>query len=356
MDRINSLLAKFPRVELANIPTPLEKMQRLSQHITGPMYFSKRDDLTGFAGGGNKARQLEYSFGDAIRCGADMILITGAVQSNYVRSAAAAAAKLGLSCHVQLENRVGDMPPSYHTSGNVLLNKLFGASSSTFHIGEDEAAADASIADIAKEHRKKGKKPYLLTLSPTTKPLGALGYMRCAGEILDQLHDQKQPIAKIVVASGSAATHVGILLGLRLLGSEISVHGICVRRDKKQQTSRVKGIVRLAENLIGCGHVVQDSDIQCHDDWLAPGYGKMNESVHEAMTLAGTLEGMIVDPVYTAKSLAGAIGLYRQGVFNNAQNILYLHTGGMPAIFAYEAKITDKLNEGLSTKYPNYKP
>ena len=159
MDRINSLLAKFPRVELANIPTPLEKMQRLSQHIVGPMYFSKRDDLTGFAGGGNKARQLEYSFGDAIRCGADMILITGAVQSNYVRSAAAAAAKLGLSCHVQLENRVGDMPPSYHRSGNVLLNKLFGASSSTFHIGEDEAAADASIADMAKNHRKKGKKP-----------------------------------------------------------------------------------------------------------------------------------------------------------------------------------------------------
>ena len=132
--------------------------------------------------------------------------------------------------------------------------------------------------------------------------------------------------------------------------------GICVRRDKKQQTSRVKGIVRLAENLIGCGHVVQDSDIQCHDDWLAPGYGKMNASVHEAMTLAGTLEGMIVDPVYTAKSLAGAIGLHRQGVFNNTQNILYLHTGGMPAIFAYEDKITEKLNESLSIKYPNYKP
>jgi D-cysteine desulfhydrase/L-cysteate sulfo-lyase len=236
------------------------------------------------------------------------------------------------------------------------LNKLFGASSSTFHIGEDEAAADANIADIAEAHRKKGKKPYLLTLSPTTKPLGALGYMRCAGEILDQLQYQKQPIEKIVVASGSAATHVGILLGLRLLGSEISVHGICVRRDKKQQTSRVKGIVRLAENLIGCGHIVLDSDIKCHDDWLAPGYGKMNGSVHEAMTLAGTLEGMIVDPVYTAKSLAGAIGLYRQGVFSNTQNILYLHTGGMPAIFAYENEITEKLNKGLSTKHPNYKP
>ena len=356
MDHINSLLAIFPRVELANIPTPLEKMQRLSEHIAGPTYFAKRDDLTGFAGGGNKARQLEYSFGDAMQCGADMILVTGAVQSNYVRSAAAAAAKFGLSCHVQLENRVGNMPSSYHRSGNVLLNKLFGAKVSTFHIGEDEAAADANIADLAKDYIKKGKKPYLLTLSPDTKPLGTLGYMRCAGEILDQLHSQKKSVSAIVVASGSAATHVGLLLGLRLLKSEIPVHGICVRRNQKQQTSRVRGIVRLAENLIGCGEVVQDSDIKCHDDWLRPGYGKTNEFVRESMTLAGNLEGMVVDPVYTAKSFAGVIGLYREGVFNNGQNILYLHTGGMPAIFAYEDEITEQLNDGLSTKNPNHTP
>ena len=344
IDQINSLLTKFPRVELANIPTPLEKMQRLSEHISGPNYFVKRDDLTGFAGGGNKARQLEYSLGEAIHRGADMILVTGAVQSNYVRSAAAAAAKFGLSCHVQLENRVDDMPSSYHRSGNVLLNKLFGASISTFHIGEDEAAADANIADIASDYVKKGKTPYLLTLSPDTKPLGALGYIRCAGEILDQLHDQKQSMNAIVVASGSAATHVGLLLGLRLLRSNIPVHGICVRRDKKQQISRVKGIVRLAENLIGCGEVVQDSDIKCHDEWLHPGYGKTNELVYEAMTLAGSLEAMVVDPVYTAKSFAGAVGLCRQGVFNSSQNILYLHTGGTPAIFAYAREITEMLN------------
>ena len=344
IDQVNSLLTEFPRVELANIPTPLEKMQRLSEHISGPSYFVKRDDLTGFAGGGNKARQLEYSLGEAVHRGADMILVTGAVQSNYVRSAAAAAAKLGLSCHVQLENRVDDMPSSYHRSGNVLLNKLFGASISTFHIGEDEAAADANIADIASDYTKKGKKPYLLTLSPDTKPLGALGYIRCAGEILDQLRDQKKSISAIVVASGSAATHVGLLLGLRLLGSNIPVHGICVRRDKKQQVSRAKGIVRLAENLIGCGEVVQDSDIKCHDEWLHPGYGKANELVYEAMTLAGSLEAMVVDPVYTAKSFAGVVGLYRQRVFNSSQNILYLHTGGTPAIFAYAGQITEMLN------------
>ena len=340
VDQINSYLVNFPRIQLANTPTPLEKMPRLSKNINGPIYFAKRDDLTGFAGGGNKARQLEYSFGDAIKNGATMILITGAVQSNYVRSAAAAAAKLGLACHVQLENRVAGMPEIYHSSGNVLLNKIFGASSSTFPIGEDEAAADTNIADISKDFIKKGEKPYLLTLSADTKPLGSLGYMRCAGEVLDQLSDLEQPIDAIVLASGSAATHVGILLGLRLLGSKISVHGICVRRDKDQQIARVKGIIRLAENLIGCGRIVEDGDIECHDNWLAPGYGKSNKSVYEAMTLAGSLEGIVVDPVYTAKSLAGAIGLYRQGLFHRGQNVVYLHTGGMPALFAYEDEIT----------------
>lgn len=340
MDRLNSYLINFPRTQLANTPTPLEKMPRLSENINGPVYFVKRDDLTGFAGGGNKARQLEYSFGDAIKNGATMILITGAVQSNYVRSAAAAAAKLGLACHVQLENRVGGMPGIYHSSGNVLLNKIFGASSSTFPIGEDEAAADTNIANIAKGFIKKGEKPYLLTLSADTKPLGSLGYIRCAGEILDQINDLEQPIDAIVVASGSAATHVGLLLGLRLLGSKISVHGICVRRDTHQQIARVEGITRLAEDLIGCGKLVEDDDIRCHDDWLTPGYGKTNQSVYEAMALAGSLEGIVVDPVYTAKSLAGAIGLYRQGLLHKGQRILYLHTGGMPALFAYENEIT----------------
>ncbi len=335
MQELNTRLDKFPRVILAHVPTPIEAMPRLTAHVGGAALLAKRDDMTGFAAGGNKVRQLEYSFGAAVAEGADIVLITGAVQSNYIRTTAAAAAKLGMACHVQFEERVAGMGKDYYASGNALLDRIFGASTSTFPSGEDEGAADASIAGLAEQYRANGRKPYLMTLSAVTKPLGSLGYMRCAAEILDQTTVLGEPIDAIVLASGSAATHVGTLLGLRLLGSDIPVHGICVRRDATYQTDRVRGISRLAEDLLGCGRLVEDGDILCHDDWLGPGYGRLTDSTHEAIGLAGRLEGMIVDPVYTAKSLAGAIGLSRRGVFSQGQKVLYLHTGGMPAVFAY---------------------
>ena len=240
---------------------------------------------------------------------------------------------------MQFENRVTGMDAAYATSGNALLDRMFGATVSTFPVGEDEAAADASIAVLAEEYRAKGRKPYLMTLSADTKPLGALGYMRCAAEILDQITESGAPIDAILLASGSAATHVGALLGLRLLGSDIPVHGICVRRDATAQADRARGITRLAEDMVGCGRVVADGDVICHDDWLGPGYGQLIDSTREAITLAGTLEGMIVDPVYTAKSLAGLIGLVRNGALTMGQRVLYIHTGGMPAVFAYGEKM-----------------
>jgi 1-aminocyclopropane-1-carboxylate deaminase/D-cysteine desulfhydrase-like pyridoxal-dependent ACC family enzyme len=270
-----------------------------------------------------------------------MILVTGAVQSNYMRTAAAAAAaaKLGMECHLQFEDRVTGMDAGYHENGNVLLDRLFGAATSTFPLGEDEAAADGNLAQIAGTYRNQGKTPYQLKLSADTKPLGALGYMRCAAEILDQIAAGEPDIDAIVLASGSAATHVGMLLGLRLLGSATPVHGICVRRDAVQQTERVRGIVRLAEELVGCGPVVADGDVHCHDAWLGPGFGCPVESTHEAIRLAGRMEGFVVDPVYTAKSLAGAIGLARSGVFKAGARVLWIHTGGLPAVFAYGDKM-----------------
>ena len=339
LDELDDHLAHLPRVTLAHVPTPIEAMPRLSQAIGGATLLAKRDDLTGFATGGNKARQLEYSIGAAVAAGADMLLVTGAVQSNYMRTTAAAAAKLGMACHLQLEDRVTRMDASYHENGNVLLGRLFGATTSTFHLGEDEAAADGNLAQIAGTYRSQGKTTYQLKLSADTKPLSALGYMRCAAEILDQIDAAAPPvdapIDAIVLASGSAATHVGMLLGLRLLGSDIPVHGICVRRDAVQQTQRVRDIIRLAEELVGCGHVVEDSDIFCHDNWFGPGYGKPIESTFEAIDLAGRMEAIIVDPVYTGKSLAGVIGLTREGVFRTGQRVLWIHTGGLPLVFAY---------------------
>jgi 1-aminocyclopropane-1-carboxylate deaminase/D-cysteine desulfhydrase-like pyridoxal-dependent ACC family enzyme len=343
LDELDRHLADLPRVVLAHAPTPIEAMPRLTEALGGPTLLAKRDDLTGFATGGNKARQLEYSMGAAVAAGADMLLVTGAVQSNYMRTAAAAAARLGMGCHLQLEDRVTGMDSGYHENGNVLLDRLFGATTSTFHLGEDEAAADGNLAQIAGTYRSQGKTTYQLKLSADTKPLGSLGYMRCAAEILDQIDGGDAPIDApidaIVLASGSAATHVGMLLGLRLLGSDIPVHGICVRRDAVQQAQRVRDIIRLAEELVGCGRVVEDSDVFCHDDWFGPGYGQPIESTHEAIDLAGRLEAMIVDPVYTAKSLAGAIGLTRNGVFKDGQRVLWVHTGGLPSVFAYGEKM-----------------
>ena len=343
LEELDGHLAHLPRVVLAHVPTPIEAMPRLTQAVGGADLLAKRDDMTGFATGGNKARQLEYSMGAAVAAGADTLLVTGAVQSNYMRTAAAAAAKLGMDCHLQLEDRVAGMDAGYHENGNVLLDRLFGATTTTFHIGEDEAAADGNLAQIAGTYRSQGKTTYQLALSADTKPLGALGYMRCAAEILDQIDAGEPPvdapIDAIVLASGSAATHVGMLLGLRLLGSGIPVHGICVRRDAVQQAQRVRDIIRLAEDLVGCGPVVEDSDVVCHDPWFGPGYGKPIASTFEAIDLAGRMEGIIVDPVYTAKSLAGAIGLTRDGVFKQGQRVLWIHTGGLPAVFAYGGKM-----------------
>ena len=340
-DELDGHLARLPRVILAHVPTPIEAMARLSEAASGSTLLAKRDDLTGFATGGNKARQLEYSMGAAVAAGTNMLLVTGAVQSNFMRTAAAAAAKLGMGCHLQLEDRVAGMDASYHANGNVLLDRLFGATTSTFHIGEDEAAADENLAKIAGTYRNQGKTTYQLTLSADTKPLGSLGYMRCAAEILDQISDGEPPIDAIVLASGSASTHVGMLLGLRLLGSDTPVHGICVRRNAVQQTQRVRDIVRLAEELVGCGHVVCDSEVLCHDKWFGPGYGQPVESTREAIDLAGRLEAIIVDPVYTGKSLAGAIGLSRDGVISKGQRVLWVHTGGLPAVFAYGQKMLE---------------
>jgi 1-aminocyclopropane-1-carboxylate deaminase/D-cysteine desulfhydrase-like pyridoxal-dependent ACC family enzyme len=335
----------FPRVRLGHFPTPLEKMERLGAHLSEelgreiPALWVKRDDCTGLATGGNKVRQLEYSFGAAKAAGADTAVITGAVQSNYMRTAAAFAAKLGMECHVQLENRVEGMGEEYHKSGNVLLDRIFGARMHHFPLGEDEKAADTNLARIAERLKGEGRKPYLFTLSPDTKPTGALGYMQGAVELLEQAAADEFAFDAVVVPTGSAATHVGTLLGLRLAGYEGPVHGICVRRDAASQSERVRSILRLAEEMLSCGRIVEDDEVICRDDWLGPGYGKLVDSTREAIDLAGRLEALIVDPTYTAKSLAGLIGLTRAGTFAGMDNVLYIHTGGLPGLFAYRSAL-----------------
>jgi D-cysteine desulfhydrase/L-cysteate sulfo-lyase len=331
-----STLAKLhtiPRTPLAHAPTPIEPLPNLGRHLgSGPLYV-KRDDCTGLALGGNKARQLEYYFGDALEQSADTILITGAVQSNFVCMAAAAAAKLGLACHIQLEERVTDAGAEYRESGNVLLDQILGAVMHTYPKGEDEAGADANLQAIAAELRGSGKKPYIIPLAPGHPPLGALGYVRAAAEILDQLADADYQIDEIVVASGSGNTHAGLLFGLRALDSDITVIGACVRRDRETQLARITTRCQEIAALLETESPVQRRDIQLTDDTFAPGYGHLNDATHQAIDLSARLEGLLLDPVYTGKSMAACIQRAREG--DPSKSILFVHTGGIPGVFAY---------------------
>lgn len=334
----------MPRAVLCHAPTPLEAMPRLSETIGGPNLFIKRDDCTGLGLGGNKARQLEYYVGEALARKADTLLITGAVQSNFVRLATAAARKVGMECHIQLEDRVANPSPAYRHSGNVLLDRVLGATVHTFPEGEDEDGADRQLETIAETLRGEGRKPYVIHLGPGHPPLGALGYINAAREIIEQINTGGLSIDRIVVASGSGATHCGLLFGLNALGSPIPVTGICVRRAKHLQRPRIIDRCREIAALLGIDNPVSDGDIVLNDDDLAPGYGKMNEAVLEAIRLTAHNEGIILDPVYTGRAMAGFLRLVRQT--SAGQNALFIHTGGQAAVFGYAAELEPMLSKG----------
>ena len=327
---------EFERATLAHRPTPLEPMPNISVDLGGPDVWVKRDDCTGLGMGGNKARQLEFYFGDALAQGADTVLITGAVQSNYVRATAAASAKLGMGCEIQLEERVEGMDETYRRSGNVLLNQLFGARLHSYPEGEDETGADAELDAIAERLRGQGRSPYVIYLSEGHQPLGALGYVEAAGEILEQAAVLGADFDAIVVPSGSGATHAGLLVGLRAAGSKVPVHGISVRRDAKSQAERILRTARTTgEELLGVADLVDKTDVVVHDDWLAPGYGHPSEDTLEAIRIAAQREGLLLDPVYSGKAFAGLVGLVRRGDLRSHATVLFIHTGGTPALFGY---------------------
>lgn len=332
-------LDDFPRCMLTHTPTALHKMPNLSAHFGGAALFVKRDDCTGLAMGGNKARQLEFYLGQAQAEGADTIIITGAVQSNFTRMAAAAARMNGMDIHIQLEERVANNSEIYHRSGNLLLSRILGATLHTYPYGEDESGADKALEDIADALRVSGKKPYVIHLAQTHPPLGALGYVVAAQELCQHGHK----FDEIVVASGSGATHAGLLFGLRALGKATPVHGICVRRDAVAQTPRLKARCQQIADLLKMENPVKPEDVLLNDEMLAPGYGKMNPATIEAITLTAQKEGILLDPVYTGKTMAGFLARARQA--KTGQNLLFIHTGGQPALFGYEDDLGTLLSD-----------
>ena len=326
-------LNALPRVSLGHLPTPLEELVNLGR-ACGQRIFVKRDDCTGLALGGNKVRQLEYYLGAARAEQADTVLITGAVQSNFVRLAAAAACKLGLACEVQLEERVPGKGETYRRSGNVLLDRMFGARIHHYPEGEDEAGADRRINEIAEALRAEGRRPYVIPLAPGHPPLGALGYVAAARELLAQCEAAGLGFDELIVASGSGHTHAGLLFGLRALGCALPVTGICVRRPAEVQRPRIESRCREIAELIGAPNPVARADVVLDDQDLAPGYGRLNPALREAVALAARREGLLLDPVYTGRSFASL--LRRAAALTEGARLLFLHTGGTPAIFAYQ--------------------
>ncbi|MDJ0812883.1 MAG: D-cysteine desulfhydrase [Woeseiaceae bacterium] len=324
------LLDKFPRVPLAHLPTPLEYLPRLSAELGGPRIYVKRDDCTGLATGGNKTRKLEFSMAAALEEGADTIVTVGAVQSNHVRQAAAAACKLGLRCEVLLEHRVTDPSIYYTDSGNVLLDRIFGANLREYPADTD---FDAAMDDVAEEVRAAGGKPYIIP-GGASNPVGALGYVNCVIEMLGQFEEQNLDVGHIVTATGSAGTQGGLVVGLKALESAIPLLGIGVSIPRDEQEEKVYALARETADFIGKPGCVAREDVVANCDYVGPGYGMRTDSMNEAVLMLARSEGLLFDPVYSGKALAGMIDLVRKGELGDG-DIVFLHTGGAAALFAY---------------------
>ncbi|MGI9223500.1 MAG: D-cysteine desulfhydrase [Woeseiaceae bacterium] len=325
------LLSRFPRVSLAHLPTPLEHLPRLSEHLGGPQIYVKRDDCTGLATGGNKTRKLEFSMAAALDEGADTVITVGAVQSNHVRQTAAAACKLGLRCEVLLEHRIDDPSDDYRNSGNVLLDRIFGANLREYPAGTD---FDAEMQAIADEVQANGGRGYIIP-GGASNHIGALGYVNCALELINQATERGLVIDHLVTATGSAGTQGGLIVGLKAMNAGIPLLGIGVSVSREDQEQKVFDLACETADFIGVPGIVAREDVVANCDYVGDGYGIPTESMNEAVILLARLEGLLFDPVYSGKALAGLIDLVRNGHFADEDNIVFLHTGGSAALFAY---------------------
>jgi len=339
---LTTSLKRYPTVDLGLRTTPIEALSRMGEML-GISLFAKRDDATTMSIGGNKVRQLEYYLGAAKHANADTILITGAVQSNFTRLCAAAAKKLGLHVVVQLENRVPKEDDSYNHSGNVLLTQLLGAEIHYFPEGENESAADANLDRLAEQLIGKGRKPYVIHLGLDHPPLGGLGYAYCAAECFQQLQAMQQMPDHVVIPSGSGLTHAGFLAGARSFGWEVPVHGICVRRNAALQFERILQRTNEINRLLGCAGDTYTKNVLVDDAVLEPGYGQLNEQVMKAMSDSAQLEALLLDPVYSGRTMAGLVSLVHSGKIQAGDTVLFVNTGGLASLFAYQTELSNAL-------------
>ncbi len=327
-------IEKFPRRRYTEGPTQLHKLARLTEVLGGAEIWIKRDDQLGLAGGGSKTRKLEFLVADALEQGADTLITSGAIQSNHCRLTAAAANVEGMECHLVLEERVPDTyDPS--GSGNNFLYKLLGVRGTTVVSGDTDV--DAAVDQVRQELERRGRKCYVIP-GGGSSPVGATGYADCGRELHAQLGTKGLKIDQIICTSGSGGTHGGLLAGLGGVEAGIPITGINVRRQRKEQETVVHGLAMEVAGRIGAPDVPA-SAVSCLDDYLGDGYSLPTQGMVEAVQMLARTEAILLDPVYTGKAMAGLIDLVRTGVHGPGKKVLFLHTGGSPALYAYQKTI-----------------
>jgi D-cysteine desulfhydrase family pyridoxal phosphate-dependent enzyme len=315
-------LEQIPRIELAITPTPLQETPRLAAALGLDRLLVKRDDNTGLALGGNKARKLEYLVADALREGADILVTLGAPQSNHCRCTAAAASAAGLDAHLVFSGQ-----PVHEVQGNMVLDQLMGA---TWSFAGDRPVAQRT-AEVAEELRSAGRRPYVIP-GGGSNGLGALGYVRCAFELAAQLAQRKDRPRYVVCAGGSCGTLSGLTLGMALAGSDTQVVGVSISRAIADRVARTREV--MAESCKHLDVALPPAAPEIWEGYVGPGYGMPTDMSRRALEIAARTEGLVLDPVYTAKAFGGLIGEVEVGRVKRGDLVVFVHTGGAPALFA----------------------
>ena len=320
---------KFERIDLGHFPTRIEYLKNISDMLKGPQIFIKRDDCTGLATGGNKTRKLEFILPDAIKNNSDLIVTVGAIQSNHARQTAAACTKLGMKCLIVLEQRLEAAPESYMNSGNIFLNKIFGAE---MILCPKDRDVKEFAEEIMEDRKRDGHNPYFIPVGGSNR-LGELGYIECMREILE--NPNKDSFSHIVLATGSGGTHAGLVAGKTLYKSNTKIIGISIKDNKSNQEKRVLKLTQNSCEYISCNPPMEE-DVIVFDDYVGPGYAMPTDGMRDALSLMATKEAILLDPVYTGKAFDGLISLVRKNYFNSSDRVLFIHTGGSAALPAFE--------------------
>ena len=326
MENIRGLINRLPRVRLANLPTPLEEMSRLSETLGGPRLWIKRDDLTGLVFGGNKVRKLEFEMAETKNKGADVVVSDGVLQSNHARTVVTAARKLGMKAVLVLR---GEEPNEY--DGNLLLNRIFGADIRFVPAKWDEVGA--ITRKVAEELRREGHNPYIVHFS---SPIGSVGYVDALLELMTQAREMKFKVNRIVHAASSGGTQAGLVVGNKALKAGVEVIGMVEEPDGDWLLNTTVEIANGCAKLLGLDFTVASEDVKLFYEYGGKGHGIPTKEAMDAIRLVAETEGVLLDPVYTGKAMAGLIDLAKKGYFRNQENVVFLHTGGLPAIFAYK--------------------